>query len=155
MEYGMFSMPLRPPGGNVTEDFHRDVEGFVLGDRLGYTEGWMGEHFTIPWEPMPAADIMLAGTGMAVLAGAQLSVIDEEFAEGMGVEPGVLVLRVPRGTPASDAGLRPGDVIRALDGMPLRDMLPLRKALGNPGVRQVKLTVNSKGAAPRIVTLRW
>ena len=78
MEYGMFSMPLRPPGGNVTENFHRDVEGFVLGDRLGYTEGWMGEHFTIPWEPMPAADLFIAyvlaqteqirlGTGVVLL----------------------------------------------------------------------------------------
>jgi S1-C subfamily serine protease len=105
--------------------------------------------------PVPPVDIMLAGTGMAILAGAQLSVIDEEFAEGMGVEPGVLVLRVPRGTPAADAGLRPGDVIRALNGVPLRDMAPLRQALGSQRTGQVKLTVNAKGAPPRIVTVRW
>lgn len=109
----------------------------------------------VPRMPVPTVDIMLAGTGMAVLAGAQLSVIDEEFAEGLGLEPGVLVLRVPRGSPAAEAGLKPGDVIRALNGVPLRDMRPLREALGSSSVKQVKLTVTAKGAAPRIVTVRW
>ena len=42
MDYGMFSMPLRPPGGDVTKEYHQDVETFVLGDKLGYSEGWMG-----------------------------------------------------------------------------------------------------------------
>ena len=78
MEYGLFAMPLRPPGGEVTKQYHRDIEGFVLADRLGYTEGWMGEHFTIPWEPVPAADLFISnvlarteqirlGTGVALL----------------------------------------------------------------------------------------
>jgi alkanesulfonate monooxygenase SsuD/methylene tetrahydromethanopterin reductase-like flavin-dependent oxidoreductase (luciferase family) len=78
VDYGMFSMPLRPPGGDITAAYHRDVEGFVLGDRLGYTEGWMGEHYTIPWEPMPASDLFVShvlartenirlGTGVTLL----------------------------------------------------------------------------------------
>jgi len=75
------------------------------------------------------------------------------------VEPGVLVLRVPMGTPAAEAGLRPGEVIRAVNGVPVRDMTPLRRALGNTsgasGSRDVKLTVSARGAAPRIVTVRW
>ena len=60
MDYGMFAMPLRPPGGDVTKEYHQDVETFVLGDKLGYSEGWMGEHFTIPWEPVPASDLFAA-----------------------------------------------------------------------------------------------
>ena len=60
MDYGMFAMPLRPPGGDVTNEYHQDVETFVLGDKLGYSEGWMGEHFTIPWEPVPASDLFAA-----------------------------------------------------------------------------------------------
>lgn len=78
MDYGMFAMPLRPPGGNVTDSYHLDVEGFVLGDHLGYCEGWMGEHFIVPWEPVPASDLFIAhvlaktedmrlGTGVALL----------------------------------------------------------------------------------------
>jgi alkanesulfonate monooxygenase SsuD/methylene tetrahydromethanopterin reductase-like flavin-dependent oxidoreductase (luciferase family) len=78
MDYGMFAMPLRPPGGDVTKNYHRDVETFVLGDKLGYVEGWMGEHYTIPWEPIPATDLFIAtviakterirmGTGVVLL----------------------------------------------------------------------------------------
>ena len=78
MDYGMFSMPLRPPGGDVTKEYHQDVETFVLGDQLGYSEGWMGEHYTIPWEPIPATDLFAAtviarterirmGTGIVLL----------------------------------------------------------------------------------------
>ena len=29
MKYGLFSMPLRPPGGDVTKNYQRDVEIFV------------------------------------------------------------------------------------------------------------------------------
>lgn len=108
--------------------------------------------------PPPAAPLVeavLAGTGMAVLAGAQLSVIDEEFAQSMGVEPGVLVMRVPLGTPAAEAGLRAGDVIRAVNGTPLRDLAPLRRAFGAGSSREVKLTVSARGASPRIVTVKW
>ena len=106
--------------------------------------------------PVPAVDVLLAGTRMMMtLAGARLSVIGEEFAQGMGVEPGVLVLDVPPGSPASEAGLRPGEVIRALNGVPLRDLAPLTRALNTPGVRQVRLTVNAKGAPARIVTVSW
>ena len=78
MKYGMFAMPLRPPGGDVTKEYHQDIETFVMGDKLGYTEGWMGEHYTIPWEPIPATDLFAAsvfartkniriGTGIVLL----------------------------------------------------------------------------------------
>jgi alkanesulfonate monooxygenase SsuD/methylene tetrahydromethanopterin reductase-like flavin-dependent oxidoreductase (luciferase family) len=78
MEYGIFSMPLHPPERDYVEGYQRDVETFVLADRLGYSEGWMGEHFTIPWENIPASDLFIAsilnqtqniklGTGVVLL----------------------------------------------------------------------------------------
>jgi alkanesulfonate monooxygenase SsuD/methylene tetrahydromethanopterin reductase-like flavin-dependent oxidoreductase (luciferase family) len=78
MEYGIFSMPLHPPERDYVEGYQRDVETFVLADRLGYSEGWMGEHFTIPWENIPAPDLFIAsilnqthniklGTGVVLL----------------------------------------------------------------------------------------
>ena len=78
MKYGMFSMPLRPPGGDVTGNYHRDVQTYLHADKLGYSEGWMGEHYTIPWEPIPATDLFAAsvfarteniriGTGIVLL----------------------------------------------------------------------------------------
>ncbi len=98
----------------------------------------------------------MAASGMAVLAGAQLSLVDEELAQGIGVDgPGALVLRAPAGTPAADAGLRAGDVIRAVNGSPVREMVQLRRAFSANGSREVRLTVSSRGAPPRIVTVKW
>ena len=84
-----------------------------------------------------------------------MAVIDDALASSLGLEPGVLVMHVPPGSIAADAGLRPGEVIRALNGAPLRDLMPLQRAIGMPGVRELKLTVSERGAAPRIVTVRW
>ncbi len=110
---------------------------------------------TPPLPPTPAVGTMLAGTGMAVIAGAQLSVIDDEFAQSMGLESGLLALRVPAGTPAADAGLRPGDVIRAVNGTPVRDLAPLRRAFSSTQSREVRLTVVTRGTAPRVLVVRW
>ena len=30
------------------------------GDELGFDEAWIGEHFTSPWEPIPAPDLLIA-----------------------------------------------------------------------------------------------
>lgn len=108
-----------------------------------------------PLMPAMPVDAMLRGTGLAVIAGAQLSVIDEEFAQTMGVEPGVLVIRVLPATPLSEAGIRAGEVIRAVNGVPLREMQALRSAFGTSGTREVRLTVSGKGTGPRIVVVKW
>jgi alkanesulfonate monooxygenase SsuD/methylene tetrahydromethanopterin reductase-like flavin-dependent oxidoreductase (luciferase family) len=78
MEYGLFAMPLHPPHRPRAIAIQRDIDTFILADKLGYSEGWMGEHFTLPWEPVPAPDIFIAhvlpqtknimlGTGVVVL----------------------------------------------------------------------------------------
>jgi len=107
--------------------------------------------------PAPRVAIeMMDGSSMAVLAGAQLSIIDDEFAQGIGVDgPGALVLRAPAGTPAAEAGLRAGDVIRRVNGRPVREMAPLRRALSANGSRDVKLTVSSRGVPSRVVVVKW
>lgn len=107
-----------------------------------------------PVPPAMPVDAMLRGTGMAIIAGAQLSLVDDEFAQNMGIEPGVLVLRVLPGTPLAEVGVRPTDVIRAVNGVPLREMQQLHRAFAS-GTREVKLTVAGKGSAARVVTVRW
>ena len=78
MNYGLFSMPLHPPERSRTESYEMDVAQFVLAYRLGYSEAWMGEHYTIPWENHPAVDLFIAnllpqtdqirlGTGVVLL----------------------------------------------------------------------------------------
>lgn len=79
MEYGLFTMPLHPPEVDQTASYERDIETFVLADKLGYSEAWIGEHLTIPWENIPAADLFIAtvlprterimlGTGVVILS---------------------------------------------------------------------------------------
>lgn len=71
---------------------------------------------------------------------------------GAGSQPGAKGLgaaigSVYEGTPAASAGLRPGDVIEALDGEPVRDFEDLRARVGDkrPG-EVVRLTVKRDGS---------
>ena len=60
MEYGLFMMPSHPPERNIYDAHQWDLDYLVLADELGYDEAWIGEHFTSPWEPIPAPDLMIA-----------------------------------------------------------------------------------------------
>ena len=95
---------------------------------------------------------MLNPSGVAVLAGAQFATMDTEFAQSLGLDPGVLVLRVPAGTPAADAGLRSGDVVRSVNGRVVRDVVELRRTLA-ASRDAARLTVQGRGSAARVVVL--
>ena len=60
MKYGMFMMPSHPPERELFQAHQWDLDCLSLADDLGYDEAWIGEHFTSPWEPIPAPDLMIA-----------------------------------------------------------------------------------------------
>ena len=60
MKLGLFDMPLHAPDRNLTETYDQNLELLKLTDKLGYDEAWIGEHFTIVWENMPAPDLFIA-----------------------------------------------------------------------------------------------
>lgn len=60
MEVGVFTMPSHPPERDLRIGYEWDLEHIALCDRLGFSEAWIGEHFTAPWEPNPAPDILVA-----------------------------------------------------------------------------------------------
>lgn len=60
MKLGLFMMPVHPPEKDRTECFEEDLEQIVLADELGYTEAWIGQHFSVPWEPIPSNDVFIA-----------------------------------------------------------------------------------------------
>jgi len=79
MKLGLFNMPLHPPGRLHADTYEEDLELMALADELGYSEAWIGEHFTTEWENMPAPDLFIAralgvtknlvmGTGVSLLA---------------------------------------------------------------------------------------
>ena len=60
MQLGLFTMPLHPPGANFTETLKSDLAQIVALDELGYTEAWIGEHFTSEWENIPSPELFIA-----------------------------------------------------------------------------------------------
>ena len=60
MEYGLFMMPSHPPEREIFNAHQWDLDCLALADELGFSEAWIGEHYTAPWEPVPSPDLMIA-----------------------------------------------------------------------------------------------
>lgn len=110
--------------------------------------------------PMPSAEAapVMAGPTVWVITdgigGAKLESISEGLGKALGVESGVLVLKVGPGTPAYKAGLRDGDVILRADGRSVRTVRELRALVESQEDEGVKLVIQ-RDKRQREVTLRW
>jgi len=60
MELGFFTMPLHPPERSYTQVLKEDREAFIWADKLGYTEGFVGEHVTDIAEPVTSSIAFIA-----------------------------------------------------------------------------------------------
>jgi alkanesulfonate monooxygenase SsuD/methylene tetrahydromethanopterin reductase-like flavin-dependent oxidoreductase (luciferase family) len=60
MQFGYFMMPSHPPERGLKEGHDWDLQVLRWLDELGYSEAWVGEHHTAPWEPHPAPDLLIA-----------------------------------------------------------------------------------------------
>ena len=60
MKLGMFMMPSHPPERSPFDADKWDLECIRLAEDLDFTEVWIGEHFTAPWEPVPSPDMLIA-----------------------------------------------------------------------------------------------
>jgi len=60
MQLGVFMMPSHPPERDFYTGHQWDLDHLALIDTLGFDEAWIGEHFTAPWEPNPAPDLLIA-----------------------------------------------------------------------------------------------
>ena len=78
MNFGLFMMPIHHPEKGLPRTIKEDMNTIVTADKLGYEEAWIGEHFTILWENLPAPDLFIAkafaltqniklGTGVVLL----------------------------------------------------------------------------------------
>lgn len=67
------------------------------------------------------------------VAGAEVIDLRPELAEYFRVEGGVLVVDVPRGTPADMAGILPGDVVTRIDRVMVRSVEDLRFGVSQAG----------------------
>jgi alkanesulfonate monooxygenase SsuD/methylene tetrahydromethanopterin reductase-like flavin-dependent oxidoreductase (luciferase family) len=60
MKLGAFLMPSHPPERSLVDGFRWDLGQIERLDRLGFREVWIGEHYTVPWEPNPSPDLLIA-----------------------------------------------------------------------------------------------
>ncbi|MEE2884513.1 MAG: LLM class flavin-dependent oxidoreductase [Chloroflexota bacterium] len=78
MHLGLFMMPLHPPTRPPFETYDEDLELIRRADKLGFTEIWIGEHMSLPWENIPNPELFIAralsetdnivfGTGVVLL----------------------------------------------------------------------------------------
>lgn len=78
MKLGLFLMPATLPGRPLADALDWNLEVIRRADRLGYSEAWIGQHFTTPWEPIVSPQQIIAsalretrdivlGTGVEVL----------------------------------------------------------------------------------------
>ena len=85
--------------------------------------------------------------GRSWVAGARFTELNPDLAAYFGVERGLLVTEVIEGTPLPRAGVRPGDVVTALEGRPLRSLDDLRAAMAVVPDGDGVLTVVRRGEA--------
>jgi alkanesulfonate monooxygenase SsuD/methylene tetrahydromethanopterin reductase-like flavin-dependent oxidoreductase (luciferase family) len=60
LKLGLFLMPSHPPERSLYDATQWDLEVIRHADQLGFSEAWIGEHFTAAWEPIPAPDLLIA-----------------------------------------------------------------------------------------------
>jgi alkanesulfonate monooxygenase SsuD/methylene tetrahydromethanopterin reductase-like flavin-dependent oxidoreductase (luciferase family) len=60
VQFGAFLMPTHAPETSIRDGQLRDLDELERLDALGFSEAWIGEHFTASWEPCPAPDLLIA-----------------------------------------------------------------------------------------------
>ncbi len=126
-----------------------DLRGEVIGiNSQIYTGsgGYMGISFAIPIDVAMNVEQQLVAHGHVVRGrlGVMIQDVNQSLARSFGLDrpEGALVAKVEKGSPGEAAGLRPGDVVLAVNGNPISDStdLPPRIAAMKPGTT-AKLTI--------------
>jgi membrane-associated protease RseP (regulator of RpoE activity) len=105
------------------------------------------------WEARPLLPYI---EGQDRVGGARFTVLNADLASYFDVEGGLLVTEVIDGAPMAEAGVRPGDVVLAVDGRPVRRVDDVRSAIWRPGSGDVVLSLVRKGEPVEVrLSLRY
>ena len=130
-----------------------DVDGNVIGVNTAIfspSGGSVGIGFDIPADTAKTVVAQLEKSGHVRRGwlGVQIQPVTAGIAEGLGLAKaqGALVAEPQSGSPAATAGLKPGDVITAVDGTPVKDARELARTIGMMAPdTAVKLTLMRQG----------
>jgi serine protease DegQ len=132
-----------------------NLEGEVVGINsaiLGPGQGNVGIGFAVP--ASIAAFVVEQILSVGEVRRGQIGVSLADYVPGEGAPvpvEGVLVAGVARGSPAAEAGIRPGDAILAADGRPTATATALRNAVGLTRLGEtIRLTVWRAGSAREV-----
>lgn len=135
-----------------------DMSGRLVGINtmiFSKTGGSVGIGFAIPSNLVKIV-AESAATGRKVerpWLGAKLEAVTREYAEGLGLSriSGAVVTRLSDKGPAANAGLEPGDVITAVDGVDVTDARTVYYRLTTKGIGQTaRLTATRRGRSVEI-----
>jgi serine protease Do len=106
-----------PVGKTVSLQVFRDKKATTLTATIG---------------KMKEDEVVASNSGKGDL-GLTVQQITPELAQSLGIEAthGVVITAVAPDSPADDAGLQPGDIIREINREPIRDLSDYRKNIGN------------------------
>ena len=124
--------------------------------RTGYAVSWQDRVDTGELEETPRSlfgPLTPYALGQNRAAGAEVVDLRPELADYFQVEGGVLVVDVLPRTPASIAGIQPGDVITHIDRVTIRSLQELRIGLVRAG-ESVPITVVRRGDAIQLLLHR-
>jgi serine protease Do len=119
--------------------------------------GSIGIAFAIPADTVKTVTAQLREKGAVTRGwlGVQAQPITPEIADSLGLNEthGALVAEPQPDSPAAKAGIKPGDVIAAIDGTPVKDARDLSKTIaGNAPGRSIKLSM-LRGDEERTITV--
>ncbi len=137
-----------------------DAEGRVIGINTAKTQYSDGIGFAIPINTAkPVVDkVIETGSFRAVLLGIRgidLNLYAKYSGAEFPVSDGVFVSEVTSNSPASEAGLRAGDIIVAIDGRPVKGMGELKKQLLVFSVGEEAKVSVQRGTDKREITVRF
>ena len=137
-----------------------DTEGRLVGINTAILTpggGNVGIGFAVPINMARRVMDQIVQNGQVRRGHIGVSVTDAEPAkDGTRRVGGAVIAEIVAGSPAEHTGLQKGDIVVAVDGLPVRSAAQLRNTIGlTPAGRAVRLTVERRGApSPIIVEVR-